>query len=258
MGIRIASSAIAAVVALGAAVAPTAAFASAPVAHPVLTRAAVSSVTLGLTGKQTLTVSLTATDASGIKSIKSAPYPAAFAAQGAPTASEVAASDAMKVTSATRTSATVGLSQVLDATKDRLPNALAGTWDVAVLVTAKDGSTTFVAKATTFDFKRADTLTSKASATSVKKGAALTVTGRLDRVNWDLATWQGSARQSVQVQFRKAGATAWVTEAWTTSAASGSLRATVKDNASGTWRLLYAGSADSGAAASAGTWVAVK
>ncbi|RAG84241.1 hypothetical protein DN069_18000 [Streptacidiphilus pinicola] len=61
----------------------------------------------------------------------------------------------------TATTMTVGESNVA---KLRMPNEVAGTFGVAILVTAKDGSTTFEPKGTTLSWKRADVLSAKATA----------------------------------------------------------------------------------------------
>ena len=188
MRIRIAAPVLVGALALGAVALPTAA--SAATAAPVITKAAAPSVVLGLRGKVTLAVTVSASDAGGVKAIYAEPYPAAFyKAHGrTPTAAEVKDADnLLKVKASTATTQTAGLSVTENVTTnaDLPPNALAGAWGIAVLVVATDGSTTFNVKATTFSFKRADTLTAKVSATKVRKGANLTVKGLLKRANWD-------------------------------------------------------------------------
>lgn len=261
MRIRTAAPALLGALALGVVAVPTAA--SAATAKPVITSIASPSVTIGLSGKVTLGVTVTAKDAAGIKSIMAEPYPIALAAQtgSVPTAAEVRSSpdNLLKVKSSTATTLTASQYVSETVTKASLPpNLLAGTWGVAVLVTAKDGSTTFVAKATTFNWRRADTLSSKVSATRVAKGANLTVKGQLNRVNWDAKKFQGYGAQTVRLQFRKTGGTAWSTVKLVKAGATGALSTTVKDNAGGSWRFVFDGNSTSGYAASAQTWVGLK
>ena len=262
MRIRIAAPVLTGALVLGALAVPTAAFAAAK--GPVITRAVSPSVTLGLGGTITLGTTVTATDASGIKAIYAAPYPLALAQQdgGTPTAADLRSDPAdnlLKVKSSTATSQTASVLETAKIPANaKLPNELAGTWGVAVLVVAKDGSTTFNVKATTYSWKRADRLTSKVSATQVRKGTALTVKGQLNRANWTADAYQGYAAQPVLLQFRKTGASTWTTVEQVRSSRTGALSATVKDTASGSWRYVYAGNSTSGTAASAQTWVGLK
>jgi hypothetical protein len=258
MRTRIAAPVLVGVLALAAVAVPTAAVAASP--GPVITKAWFSSNVLGVSGKTTVGMDFTAYDAKGIRSITIAPYPLAFAAKyGFPTQADLAQQPATPATSTTATTETVKHSQVVSYHPGDLPpNGVTGTWAVAVLVTGKDGRTTFSKEATTFSWKRADQLSATSTAASVRKGGLVTLKGRLNRANWDLGKWQGYGAQWVKVQFRKAGTGSWVTERQVRTAADGSVRVALRDYASGSWRLTYSGNADSGAAVSGTTWIRVK
>jgi hypothetical protein len=263
MRVCIAAPALAGALVLGAVAVPTAAFAT--TAKPVISKATSLSATLGLSGTITLGVTVSAKDASGIKAIYAEPYPLAYAKEpgAVPTAGDLtsdAADNLLKVKSHTATTQTAGVTDTEKFTKagDLPPNEVAGTLGVAVLVVAKDGSTTYNAKATTFSWKRADKLTSKVSATKVVKGANLTVKGQLNRANWTKDTYQGYAAQGVSLEFRKTGSTVWTTVKVVQSGKTGALSATVKDSKSGSWRYVFVGNSTSGAAASAASTVGLK
>ncbi|QMU70480.1 hypothetical protein [Streptacidiphilus sp. P02-A3a] len=262
MRVPIAASVLTGVLALGAVAVPTTAFAA--TAKPVITKAVSQSVVLGLSGTVTLGVTVTAADASGIKAIYAEPYPVALAAQAhaVPTAADLKgdpADDLLKVRSHTATTQTAGIrvSEKVPSSAG-LPNDVAGVWGVAVLVVAKDGATTFNAKATSYTWQRADKLTAKTSATQLRKGAALTVKGQLNRVDWAAHAYRGYAARPVLLQFRKSGSAAWTTAGRITSSRTGALSATVKDNATGYWRFVFTGNSTSGQAASTPIRVSVK
>ncbi|MHA6765653.1 hypothetical protein [Streptacidiphilus sp. PAMC 29251] len=262
MRVRIAVPVLTGALALGFVAVPTAAFAT--TAKPVITKAVSPSTVLGLGGTITLGATVTATDASGIKAIYAEPYPLALVKEygGAPTAAELTsdpADDLLKVKSSTATSQTAGVLQTDKIpTSAKLPNDLAGTWGVAVLVVANDGSTTFNVKAATFNWRRADKLTAKVSATRVRKGANLTVKGQLNRVNWTKHAYQGYGAQPVLLEFRKTGSSTWTKVKQVRSSKTGAVSATVKDNAGGSWRFVFVGNSTSGSVSSAQTWVGLK
>jgi hypothetical protein len=258
---RIAAPVLAGALALGAVAVPATAFAA--TAKPVITKAVSPSAILGLhSSTVSLGVTVTATDASGIKAIYAEPYPIAFAEQtgSVPTIGDLRSDesdDLLKVKSSTATSQTAATLETLKVPTVKLPNSLAGAWGVAVLVVAKDGATTFNAKATTYNWERADELSSKVSAAKVRKGAALKVTGQLNRANWSAQTYQGYGQQWVRLEFQKAGTTSWTTAGWVESSRTGALSTTVKVGAGGSWRLVFGGNTESGAASSAAARVAL-
>ena len=262
MRVRIAAPVLTGALVLGALAVPTAAFAE--TAKPVITGAVSPSITLGLSGTITMGVTVSAADASGIKAIYAEPYPVALSQEygSVPTAAELKSNGSdnlLKVESSTATTQKAGrLEREAVPSSAGLPNEMAGTWGFAVLVVAKNGATTFNPKAATFAWARADQLTSKVSATQVRKGTDLTVKGQLNRVNWTSHVYQGYGAQPVLLEFRKSGSAAWTTVERVTSSRTGALSATVKDDANGSWRYVYAGNATSGSAASTQTWVGLK
>jgi hypothetical protein len=262
MRTRIAATAVAGALALGVFAAPAAVAATpAPVA-PKLVSAHVNSLVFGLGGTFTINIRVAATDTDaatpGIKSIQALPIPAAYAKYGV-TKDDFSGEPALKAVSTSATSQVAAESHTAPWTKgDHLPNALAGSYNVAVLITAKNGTTTLIPKATTFTYKRADVVSGKAVSTRVAKGRFVTLNGKLSRADWDKWVWQGYGYQKVALQYRKPGTSTWVTKKWVTSNSKGLVSAAVRDYSSGYWRFVYTGNAVSGAASSAQTWVTVK
>ncbi|WP_152627874.1 hypothetical protein [Streptacidiphilus neutrinimicus] len=257
MPIRTAAPALVGALALAAVAAPGTAFAATQPVKPQITHAAVTSLNMGLTGKVTFAVNISAKDAKGVASIKALPY--SLAAHAVPTQSDVAKEpgSSLPTLSRTATTLTVGASDVINVAVDRFPNEIAGTYGVAILVTAKDGSTTFEAKGASYRWTRADVLSAKPTAGTVRKGALLTVKGLLDRADWNKRVWAGNGGQVVLLQLRNAKG-AWVTKASAKTAANGSVSVSVRDYASGSWRLVYGGNAVSGAAVSGSSYVTAK
>ncbi|MEY9876508.1 hypothetical protein ABH931_006018 [Streptacidiphilus sp. MAP12-33] len=261
MRLGIAVPAAAGALALAAVATPGAAFAaSGPV---VKISASAASFTIGLSNPYTFQVTVNATstlNGVSIKSIKAEPWTAAGnPAFRGPSASNVAQfSLGLKTLHRTATSWTVGYTEHDSAATNRPPNQIAGTWNLAVLVTTKDGRVFFDPNAAHFTAKRADVLSARPSVSSVRKGAALTVKGQLNRADWNKGVWAGNGGQWVRVQFRKAGTGTWVTEAYAKTAANGSVSASVRDYATGSWRVVYNGNAVSAAAVSGVSTVTVK
>ncbi|SDS30573.1 hypothetical protein SAMN04489717_2270 [Actinopolymorpha singaporensis] len=98
-----------------------------------------------------------------------------------------------------------------------------------------------------------------ASPEPVAKGGKLTVTGRLTRATTDEATtFVGYASQPVQMQFRKAGSSTYVTVKTVYTDANGYLKTTATAGATGYWRWSYAGSSTVASVSAAGDYVALK
>ena len=104
---------------------------------------------------------------------------------------------------------------------------------------------------------RAAQLTVNAYPEAVKRGATLTVTGRLQRANWDEGVYQGYPNRTVTLMFRvKNGSYAAVQQV--TSGAGGALRATVPADQDGYWVWDYAGNATTAKARPAGDYIDVR
>ncbi|WP_333778833.1 calcium-binding protein [Streptomyces sp. IBSBF 3136] len=213
-------------------------------------------VVLGPTGTKTFTLSITASDDSGIKDAYGWVYHGSFdnpdghAGPGSDTPMSCTPDPVSETTSVCTTGITVG---------PRTPhtNATAGTWHVWTSVDADDFD--FVQKDDAGDFpmKRAARLTADAAPEPVAAGATLTVKGVLSRANWDNGTWGGYAGRPVKLQFRKAGAGAYSTVKTVTSGAGGALKTTAKATASGYWRWSFAGTGTTGAVSATGDYVHV-
>ncbi|GAA1292292.1 hypothetical protein Psi02_49570 [Planotetraspora silvatica] len=137
-------------------------------------------------------------------------------------------------------------------------NALAGPWKVAAWANAADKkSYADLHAAATVSIVGLSRLTADATPEPVRKGKALTVTGKLTRANWQTGTYTGYAGQSVNLQFRKSGTSAYVTKKTVKTDASGNLRTTITASANGFWRYVFAGSSTTVAVTSAADGVVV-
>jgi hypothetical protein len=252
MRIRIAVPAVACAIVLGS-LAAAPAFADTAV-KPTIDKAKVSSLVFGTTGTKTVSVSVTVSDDSGVEGVKTAPWPKLI---DPPTEADAADFTPATCTASSATTSVCTYTEKLNVTD--LANELAGTWYLAVQVTGKDGGTAFKPKATSFSFKRQDKLAAaNATPEPVKKNATLTVTSKLTRANWDNHKWQAYTKQSVKLQFLKAGTTAWKTVKTVKSSTTGAVKATAKATAAGKWRFVYAGNSASSAVTSAADTVKLK
>ncbi|MFG3149757.1 hypothetical protein [Streptomyces sp. NPDC048243] len=137
-------------------------------------------------------------------------------------------------------------------------NEYAGAWKTAARVfLAGDAFDTDDANLP-LQVQRATRVTVNASPEPVAAGKTITVTGRVERANWDTHTYQGYAGRTVSLQFKAAGASSYTTVKKATSSSTGALKTTVKATKSGTWRWTYYGNSTSGAKSSTGDSVAVQ
>ncbi|MFE0674803.1 calcium-binding protein [Streptomyces sp. NPDC058867] len=139
-----------------------------------------------------------------------------------------------------------------------LANANAGTWSVDALVDAHDGASVFAPGVASFALKRAARLTVNAAPEPVAKGAAITVTGKLVRANWDTYRYAGYTGRAVKLQFRPKGSDTYTTVATVNTNGTGNLRATVKAVKDGYWRWNFGGTTTTGPAKAAGDYVDVR
>ncbi|MFF5183795.1 hypothetical protein ACFY30_08395 [Streptomyces sp. NPDC000345] len=154
---------------------------------------------------------------------------------------------------------------------EELANADATTWKAAGYVIdwndqdpfAEDIDITKVGYAeqdalATTKLQRYSKLTVNASPEPVKKGATITVTGKLSRANWDDNQYHGYAGQSVKLQYRKKGSTTYTTLKTVTTSSTGTLKSTVKASADGYFRYSFAGTSTTPAVTTAGDYVDVR
>ncbi|MFF5185271.1 hypothetical protein ACFY30_16040 [Streptomyces sp. NPDC000345] len=139
-------------------------------------------------------------------------------------------------------------------------NVLAGSWKVSVWAESADGTgLRDVHAVKTVPVVRDATLTANAGPEPVAKGRTLTVTGKLARADWEtLGGYHGYSGMKVQLQFRKAGASAYSLVKTVTADSSGSLKTTVQASADGYWRYVFTGSSSTSSATSAADYVDVR
>ncbi|NEC89014.1 hypothetical protein [Streptomyces sp. SID12501] len=105
---------------------------------------------------------------------------------------------------------------------------------------------------------RAAKLSVNATPEPVVKGKTITVTGKLTRANWDGANYTGYAGQSVQLQFRKNGTSAYTVVKTIKTTTKGDLKTTVKATADGYFRYVFTGTATTGALGATPDFIDVK
>lgn len=110
----------------------------------------------------------------------------------------------------------------------------------------------------TAKIQRAARLTVNATPEPVVKGGTLTVKGALTRANWATHAYSGYRGQTVTLQFKAKGATAYTDVKTVTSGTGGALSTTVKASKDGSYRYTFAGTSTTAAKTSAGDYVDVK
>jgi hypothetical protein len=139
-----------------------------------------------------------------------------------------------------------------------LTNADAGTWKVGVVAWANDDSWILRDAYTTTRLQRHSRLTANAGPEPIAKGRTLTVTGKLSRANWDTLDYRGYGTQPVRLQFRKAGTTTYTTLKTVYTSSTGALTTTVTASEDGYWRWNFAGTTTTPAATATGDFVDVQ
>ncbi|MFD5569483.1 calcium-binding protein [Streptomyces cadmiisoli] len=139
-----------------------------------------------------------------------------------------------------------------------LTNVDAGTWKVGVQVSANDDSRAERWAYTTTRIQRHSKLTANASPEPIAKGKTLTITGKLTRANWDTLDYRGYANQPAKLQFRKAGTTTYTTIKTTNTSSTGNLTTTATASEDGYWRWNFAGTSTTPAVNAAGDFVDVQ
>lgn len=209
-----------------------------------------NNVVLGITDPRTFTVSVTATDDSGIKT-------ADFYLYG-PAAGFLGPGGAITCTASSTTQSTCTGSFTANPRVDLYDNGQAGTWSVAVQVEANDGDFVTREGLDTFRLQRYAKLTANAYPEPVAKGATVTVSGTLTRANWETRSYTGFSEQSVKLQFRLASSSTYGDAKTVTSGTGGALKTTTTASADGCWRWSFAGTTTTGSATSNGDCVDVR
>ncbi|MEU0049451.1 calcium-binding protein [Streptomyces sp. NPDC006184] len=207
-------------------------------------------VSVGTSSPVTVKVSVTATDASGIKGADEFDLYGpdnGYATTAKPTCAEVNA-----------TTSTCTASVTIDPKTDYLTNKSAGTWYVDAWVDANDEDYIWKEKAGSFSFQRAAKLTADAAPEPVVKGRTLTVTGALTRANWESLKYGAYGSQAVKLQYRKSGSSTYTTLKTVTADSQGNLRTTTTASADGYYRYSFAGNSTTAAVSATGDFVDVK
>jgi hypothetical protein len=173
--------------------------------------------------------------------------------------------------SCTDTSATVASCKATVAIDPyELLNEDAGSWKAAAFAVAFNGqdpqnpsdpSQIAVAvkdNAAAFKLQRYSKLTVNAAPEPVKKGATVTVTGKLSRANWDDGKYHGYTGQAVKLQFRKKSSSTYTTLKTVTTNSTGNLKTTTKATVDGYFRFSFAGTTTTPAVSAAGDYVDVR
>ncbi|GGN61135.1 hypothetical protein GCM10011579_027110 [Streptomyces albiflavescens] len=214
-------------------------------------------IVLGTTTTKTITVSLTATHASGIEDA----YIDLWHGTDVETDIDgllVPNEDAATCTAASATTSTCKLTITVDPQLDLYANSLAGTWHVTAAALATDGSMYWNDYYKTARVQRYSKLTVNAGPEPVSKGATLTATGKLSRANWEDHLYHGYTNQPVKLQFRKAGTSTYTTVKTVYSDSTGNLKATTTANYDGYWRFSFAGTTTTPAVSATGDYVDVR
>ncbi|WP_255955929.1 calcium-binding protein [Streptomyces odontomachi] len=214
-------------------------------------------IVLGTTDKKTIKVAVTATHPKGIYDAELYLWHGTDVdndIDGAIVPNESAAT----CTAIDTTTSKCVLSMTIDPRADLYTNALAGTWHVGVGVVSKDGYLFWDDYYTTHHVQRLSKQTVNASPEPVKKGATITVTGKLSRANWEDHKYHGYTGQSVQLQFRPKSSSTYSTVKTLTTNSTGELKTTVKAAADGYWRYSFAGTSTTPAVKAAGDFVDVQ
>ncbi|WP_420034432.1 calcium-binding protein [Streptomyces sp. cg28] len=140
-----------------------------------------------------------------------------------------------------------------------LTNGRAGTWHLDAEAAAKDQDFYALNSSKSVKVKRyAELAVTQAGPEPVGKGRTLTVTGALTRANWDTNVYAGYTAQRVALQFKKSGSSSYSTVKTVTTDSKGKLKTTVKAASSGTWRWVFAGTGTTMAVTAGGDSVALK
>ncbi|WP_406453740.1 hypothetical protein OG782_22770 [Streptomyces sp. NBC_00876] len=132
-------------------------------------------------------------------------------------------------------------------------DATSWTIGVAVMLWKSDGglkTAEFKATSGRVQIRRWAKATVNAAPEPVKKGKTITVTGSLTRADWVRHKYTGVSAATVQLQFRKKGASAYSTVKSVKSGSTGALKTTVTASADGYWRWNFGGWSTTGAATS--------
>ncbi|MEV6161335.1 DUF5707 domain-containing protein [Streptomyces sp. NPDC052052] len=237
--------------------------AAADATEPVISKVVVNggkNIVLGTTATKTVSVSLTASHATGVVDAYAVLW------HGTDPSSEdtldgvvLQNEDEAKCTKVNATTSTCKVTVTIDPRYDLYKNALAGTWHVAVgALAGNEEDAAFDDFYGTTRVQRLSKLTVNASPEPVKKGKTITVVGKLSRANWEDHKYHGYSGQPVQLQFRKKNSSTYTTVKTIKTNSTGNLKTTVKASVDGYWRWSFVGTSTTPAVKAAGDFVDVK
>ncbi|MER5467967.1 DUF5707 domain-containing protein [Streptomyces sp. NPDC002935] len=213
-------------------------------------------IVVGISQKKTFTISVTATDPSGIYD----GYAMLWHGSDLDNVDGAIVPDAdMGTCTATSdTTGTCSVTVVADPNDNIYANILAGTWKVWAGAVGNDGDYVITDAYKTARVQRASKLTVNAAPEPVKKGRTVTVTGKLSRANWDDLAYHGYTAQSVQLQFRKKTSDTYTTLKTVKTDSSGNLKTTTTATVDGYFRYNFAGTSTTPAVKATGDYVDVQ
>lgn len=215
-------------------------------------------IAVGTTNAKTFTVSLTATDPSGIKGAYIGiwhgsnidDYEQWF------NPDQEASCTAVNTTTATCKQTITILPH--DDVNAWLWNSLAGTWNVNAFAAANDGDYIDVDSYKTTKVQRYSRLSVNASPEPVTRGADLVVRGQLDRASWADFKYHGYATQYSDLEFRKASASTYTKVKSILGNSTGGLKKTLDASTDGYWRWNFKGTGTTMPIKAAGDYVNVR
>jgi hypothetical protein len=124
---------------------------------------------------------------------------------------------------------------------DLYANALAGTWHVGVGALAGDNSEYWNDFYKTHRVQRNAVLSINASPEPIAKGKTLSIKGTFTRADWETGTYSKYTNQYMQLQFKKAGSTAYSKVKTAKSNSYGAISTSNTAVYDGTWRFYFSG-----------------
>ncbi|QFQ98280.1 calcium-binding protein [Streptomyces phaeolivaceus] len=244
-----------------AAVTPFGAVADEVVGDTVIKKVTVNGgkdIVVGTSKKKSVTISVTATDPSGIEDGYAFLWKGNDIDSGDVVGAMVPDAETGTCTTVNATTSTCKVTVVADPKDNIYSNVLAGKWHVFAGAAANDGDYNIREKYSSVSVKREAALTTNAAPEPVKKGKTITVTGKLTRANWDTLKFAGYTSQSVKLQFKKKGTSTYKDVKTIKSGSGGALKTTVKAGVDGSYRFVFAGTSTTPAVTSTADAIDVK
>ncbi|MFI5745942.1 calcium-binding protein [Streptomyces sp. NPDC051644] len=230
-------------------------------AEPVISKVVVNGgkdIVLGTTNSKTISVSVTASHASGVVDAYADLWHGTDPSSEDTIDGAILPNDAATCTKVNATTSTCKLTFTIYPRYDLYKNSLAGSWHVSAGAASATDDVAYTNFYSTTHVQRLSQLTVNAAPEPVKKGGTITATGKLSRANWEDHAYHGYTGQSVKLQFRKKTSSTYTTVKTIKSSSTGNLKTTVKASVDGYWRYSFAGTSTTPAVTTAGDFVDVK